>query len=65
MKNQMKIVWFTYKSLVCATPLRITFDKVNGFIREIMLELNKTLIPFSIALDILYDWKAVLHMLIL
>ena len=34
MKNQMKIVWFTYKSLVCATPLRITFDKVNGFIRD-------------------------------
>ena len=34
MENQMKIVWFTYKSLVGAKPLRITFDKVNGFIRD-------------------------------
>ena len=38
MQDHMKIFWFAYhvayKTLIGAKPLRIMFDKVDGFIRD-------------------------------
>ena len=49
----------SYKSLIDSKPLRIRFDKIDGFIR-VMLELDisyylevKNVITFTTALDIL------------
>ena len=37
MKNDMKILWLTYdisnKTLIGPKPLRVRFDKIDGFIR--------------------------------
>ena len=49
----------SYKSLIDSMPLRITFDKVDGFIRVydgteyIVLFASENMIPFTAGLDIL------------
>ena len=49
----------SYKSLIDSMPLRITFDKVDGFIRVydgteyIVLFASENMIPFTTGLDIL------------
>ena len=49
----------SYKSLIDSMPLRITFDKVDGFIRVydgteyIVLFASENIIPFTAGLDIL------------
>ena len=48
-----------YKSLIDSMPLRITFDKVDGFIRVsdgteyLVLFASENMIPFTAGLDIL------------
>ena len=49
----------SYKSLIDSMPLRITFDKVDGFIRVydgteyIVLFASENMIPFTAGLDII------------
>ena len=49
----------SYKSLIDSMPLRITFDKIDGFIRVydgteyIVLFASENMIPFTAGLDIL------------
>ena len=48
-----------YKSLIDSMPLRITFDKVDGFItvydgtEYLVLFASENMIPFTVGLDIL------------
>ena len=51
----MLICDISYKTLICAKPLHIRFNKIDGFIRVRYLVLfgPKNMMPFTIGLDIL------------